>query len=264
MENRYIKITDEEINEILERHQRFLEGHYTKDFEELRANFVNVDLSGKDFSNMNLFGAYFHNVNLRNANFCHANLRYTSITLSDMENVNLCQADLRVSIIRCVDLSCATIKSTDFRYASLDSCNFNKVVFDGNTNFQNSHIYNPINPPNFIPMACPDTGAFIGWKKCRAHGKDNEELIVKLLIPEDARRSSATGRKCRCDKAVVLEIQDMDGNEVEKVAYSTNTMHFKYEKGKTVEPEKPFCEDRFAECASGIHFFINRQEAVNY
>ena len=113
-------------------------------------------------------------------------------------------------------------------------------------------------------MACPSDGAFIGWKKCRAHGKDNECLIVKLLIPEDAKRSSATGRKCRCDKAIVLEVQDVDGNEVDKPAYSTYTLTFKYVKGETVIPKEPFEEDRFKECASGIHFFITRQEAVYY
>lgn len=52
----------------------------------------------------------------------------------------------------------------------------------------------------FIPMVCQDTGSFIGWKK--ASGK-----IVKLQIPEDARRSSSTGRKCRCDKAFVVGIE---------------------------------------------------------
>lgn len=45
-----------------------------------------------------------------------------------------------------------------------------------------------------IPLACPDTGSFIGWKKASG-------LIVKLLIPSDAKRLSATGRKCRCNKA---------------------------------------------------------------
>ena len=36
-----------------------------------------------------------------------------------------------------------------------------------------------------------------------------------------------------------------------------------YEVDKTVEVTD-FSEDRQSECAKGIHFFINRQEAIDY
>lgn len=58
----------------------------------------------------------------------------------------------------------------------------------------------------FVPTVCPDVGGFIAWKKVQSG------LIVKLEIPEDARRSSATGRKCRADKARVLAIENPDGS----------------------------------------------------
>ena len=66
---------------------------------------------------------------------------------------------------------------------------------------------------------CPQEGAFIGWKKC----KDGK--LVKLLILEDAKRSSATTRKCRCSKAKVLKIIDAKGNEI-KSAESTYCKDF--------------------------------------
>ena len=109
----------------------------------------------------------------------------------------------------------------------------------------------------YIPYACPDFGTFIGFKKASGY-------IVVLEIPEDAKRLSATGRKCRCNKAKVLEIQNVDGAKanVTKVAsgYDSN---FVYEVGKTVSVDN-FCDDRWQECSPGIHFFINRQEAVDY
>lgn len=43
-------------------------------------------------------------------------------------------------------------------------------------------------------------GSLIGWKKCRS------DVIVKLRIPEEARRSNAAGRKCRAEFADVLEV----------------------------------------------------------
>ena len=109
----------------------------------------------------------------------------------------------------------------------------------------------------FIPMACPDTGSFIGFKKASGH-------IVMLGIPEDARRLSATGRKCRCDKAIVIRIQEMDGTTSDLTeVVSDHDSSFVYKVGKMVSVPN-FCEDRWRECSAGIHFFINRQEAVNY
>ena len=106
-------------------------------------------------------------------------------------------------------------------------------------------------------MACPDAGSFIGWKKCN-------NLIVKLLITEDALRSSATTRKCRCSKANVLEIQTLNG-EPATVNYVSSSYDpaFIYTVGESVSVNN-FDTDRWNECAPGIHFFINRQEAVEY
>ena len=141
------------------------------------------------------------------------------------ERANLCGADLRGA-----DLCGADLRGADLRDAE--------------------------NVP-FIPMACPDSGSFTAWKKAHGH-------IVKLLIPEDARRSSATGRKCRCDKAIVVAIETVSGEsaELDEIA-SDHDGTFIYKVGETVT-ESNFCEDRFHECAPGIHFFINRQEAVDY
>ena len=109
----------------------------------------------------------------------------------------------------------------------------------------------------YVPMACPDNGSFTCWKKARGY-------IVKLLIPEDAKRSSSSGRKCRCDKAIVLEIQNPDGTKADvDVVTSNRDEEFLYRVGETVSVPD-FCDNRFLECAAGIHFFVNRQEAVEY
>ena len=127
-------------------------------------------------------------------------------------------------------------------------------------NLRDADLRDAKNVP-FIPMTCPDTGAFVGWKKASC-GE-----IIKLLIPEDAKRSSATGRKCRCDKAVVLSIEKdgviHDKPEPDFCALSFNDPDFAYRVGETASVDD-FCEDRFKECAPGIHFFINRQEAAKY
>ena len=109
----------------------------------------------------------------------------------------------------------------------------------------------------YIPMVCPEEGDFIGWKKAG-------DKIVKLRIPEDALRSSATTRKCRCNKAEVIEIYNIDGTIAdERIISSSYDSSFTYEVGKTVEVQD-FDTNRWEECTRGIHFFINRQEAINY
>lgn len=71
-------------------------------------------------------------------------------------------------------------------------------------------------------------------------------------------------RQCRCDKAVVIAIENLDGTAPGIVSVaSKRDRNFIYTVGETVSVPD-FCEDRFQECAAGIHFFINRQEAVEY
>ena len=114
----------------------------------------------------------------------------------------------------------------------------------------------------FYPIACPESGAFIGWKKARIKGI-RVECIVKLEISEDAMRSSATGRKCRCSKATVLEIQDINGNVLEQFAVSDRDENFHYVPGSVVSVSD-FDENRLDECSTGIHFYITREEAVRH
>ena len=107
-------------------------------------------------------------------------------------------------------------------------------------------------------MNCPEKGSFIGFKKV------SNNLIVELEITEDALRSSATGRKCRCSKAKVLSITNIDGtNSNTNYAVSLRDPAFVYTVGKTVEVPD-FDINRWNECAPGIHFFITRQEAVDF
>lgn len=109
----------------------------------------------------------------------------------------------------------------------------------------------------FYPLQCPESGAYIGYKKARSG------LVVELEIAPDAMRSSATSRKCRASKAKVLSITDVDGNPAGNSVASKYDNSFVYTVGETVEV-KNFDENRWNECAPGIHHFITRQEAVMY
>ena len=89
-------------------------------------------------------------------------------------------------------------------------------------------------------------------------------MIVKLQITDDAKRSSATGRKCRCSKVAVLGLENPDGTPYPDIQVSSQRdSNFIYRVGETVEVPD-FDENRWNECSTGIHFFITRQEAVDY
>ena len=166
---------------------------------------------------------------------------------ANLREADLCGADLCGADLREADLYGANLYGADL--CGADLCG---------ADLYGANLYGAKNTP-YIPMACPDTGAFVGWKKVRSN------YIVKLLIPEDAKRSSSTGRKCRTNKADVLSIENIDGSIPPElnVVSSLYDEDFKYRIGETVTVDI-FCDDRFKECAPGIHFFINRQEAVDY
>jgi hypothetical protein len=98
-------------------------------------------------------------------------------------------------------------------------------------------------------------GDLIGYKKCL--DGNGGHCIVKLRIPSDAKRSNASGRKCRAEWAEVLEV---DGATV---GISSRNDSFRYVPGEKVVPDK-WNNNRWDECSSGIHFFITRSEAEKY
>ena len=117
-----------------------------------------------------------------------------------------------------------------------------------------------------VPLACPSEGAFIGWKKCLLYGGSavSDVCLVKLLIPEDAKRSSAFGTKCRCSKAKVLGIySSVTDNELDDRMACSSWDKTYYKKHEWVYPDS-FDENRYRACSNGIHFFMDKEEARRY
>ena len=161
-----------------------------------------------------------------------------------LRRADLCGADLRDADLSRADLRGAKLRGADLRGADLSGAKLSELAVA-----QTSIL--------------PDEGDIIGWEKAR--DIDGYPVIVKLLIPSDAQRSNATGRKCRASKARVLDLQDKQGNSLppNTTVYSGHDTDFTYKKGETVSVEN-FDTNRWNECTPGIHFFITRIEAVNY
>ena len=227
---------NEKLKEILERHRKWLND---EDGGE-RANLYGADLRGA-----NLYGA-----DLRGANLCGADLRGADLYGANLYGANLREANLCGADLRGANLYGANLREANLCGANLYGADLREAYLRG------ANLYGAKNIP-FIPLVCPEKGSFTAFKKCGSY-------IIELLIPQDAKRCSATTRKCRASYAKVVAITNMDGSQAE-VDHVTNHAYepIEYKIGEYVYPDS-FDDDRWNECSHGIHFFINRQEAVEY
>ena len=277
-------MTQNELNKIIENHQHYL----NKDidgWESMRAdlsdknlsgldlrnaNLIEADLSNASLSNSNLRNANLRNANLNNANLREANLYGANLRDADLNNADLRDADLRDACLRYANLRKACLRYANLRKADLRKADLSEAdMYEADlkeanllgTNLKNTNtVCAVINEDTKIdyPIACPKTGSFIGYKKAVFR------KIVKLQICEDAKRSSATTKKCRCSKALVLAIENIDGSDSGlKGIASIYDPSFIYRVGKIAEVPD-FDNNRWRECSPGIHFFANRQDAVEY
>ena len=236
-----MEITKEQLDDILRKHALWINNESGGE----RANLSGADLYQANLSGANLYQANLHEANLSGANLSGADLRGADLYQANLSRANLSGADLSGADLREANLSRANLSRANLSGADLREANLSRANLSGAKNL------------NF-PIACPEEGSFIGFKKCQ-DGK-----IVKLKIPVDALRCSATGRKCRCSKAKVLSITNIDGTDANVgMAISKYDRNFIYKVGETIEVPK-FDTDRWNECSTGIHFFITRQEAVDY
>jgi len=177
-------------------------------------------------------GAYLSGANLSGADLSGADLSGAYMRGANLSGAYLSGANLRGANLSGAYLSGAYLSGAYLSGADLSDANLNEGTFG-------------------ICINCPEEGSFIAFKKC--HGK-----VVKLLIPEDAKRSSATTYKCRASKAKCLEIE----GGLTEIASDRDTS-FIYRVGETIEVPD-FDENRWNECSTGIHFFINREMAKQY
>ena len=178
------------------------------------------------------------------ADLSGANLRWADLRWADLSGADLCRADLCWADLSGADLRRADLCRADLSGADLSGANLSGV----------QHIESARNL--FYPLTCPEKGEYTAFKKA-------DEKIVELRIPADAKRLSATGRKCRANKAVVISITTLEGDPAGNEVRSDHDKSFAYRVGETVEVQN-FDENRWNECAPGIHHYITREEAVRH
>ncbi len=213
------------------------------------ANLRYADLRYADLKGAYLYGANLLGADLRYANLEDANLKDADLKGAYLDGAYLINAYLNNANLNNAYLICANLAGADLINTNLASANLASATLVG------ADLVSANNIP-YIPLVCPSDGEFTAWKK--VDGK-----LVQLLIPADARRSSATTNRCRCDKAKVVAITDIDGRfPVDSITCNTY-VKTEYRVGEYVYPDS-WDDNRWKECSHGIHFFINKRDAINY
>ena len=249
----------EEIRIVLEKHEKWLDN----ELGGIRADLSGADIYGLDLRGANLYGANLIRADLRVAYLIKTDLREANLSGADLSGADLYEAKLSGADISGADLREANLSGANLSGANLSGANLSGADLRG-ADLSGANLRLAKNIPSYAcRLVCPEEGSFIGFKKARTTAPDFREAIVKLLITEDAKRSSATTRKCRCDKAKVISITSLDGKENFTTVYSYYDRIFQYTVGQTVIIDD-FDEDRWNECSTGVHFFITREEAIDY
>lgn len=178
----------------------------------------------------------------KRADLSNTNLEYADLTYVDLTYANLIHADLTYADLIHADLSYSNLKDANLSNANLSSTNLKDIKTNIHTIGYN--------------LACPEKGSFIGYKKASG-------CLIELLILEDAKRSSATTAKCRCDKAKVLDIENIETGKKVNEINSNYDINFIYKVGEIIHVDN-FDNNRWNECSTGIHFFVNKENAINY
>jgi len=196
------------------------------------ANFFRANLYGANLYGANLYGADLYGADLRGADLRGADLRGADLSRADLSRADLCGADLCGADLSRANLSVANLRGADLYGADLRGADLRGADI-----------------ANVKRLFVIPAGDLIGWKKL-ANG-----TIAKLRIPSAARRfGGVISNKCRAEFAEVLEGSGL----------SSFSSEFRYAPGKRVQPDTSFDENPFAECSSGIHFFLTKEEAEDY
>jgi hypothetical protein len=211
-------------------------GYEIKSFADLRsanlrgANLVSANLRSANLMDADLECAYLIDADLRSAN-----LRGANLVGANLRGANLVGANLECAYLMGANLECAYLMDADLRSAYLMDADLRSA------NLENAKL------PDFqLP---PEEGSFVAYKKV-------DSGVIKLLIPEDARRtSSLVSRKCRASHVKVLEGSGFSPT------YSKKKLEYK--EGEVVYADA-FGDDIRVDCTSGIHFFMTKKEAKEW
>jgi len=145
-----------------------------------------AELSDADFSGASLFKAVLWKSSLIGARFCNVDLRYANVRYAKLKKAVLRNSELICTCFLESNLAQADFRGSNLNGAELQGANLTGTSFDPR------------------PVA-PEEGSFVAYKG--VYDKQGNLVIIKVLIPEDAKRITPLyGQYCRSEFVKVLEL----------------------------------------------------------
>ena len=233
-------MTQEELDKIVEQHQHWLKED-CDGWEDMKANLYEANLKGAYLKGADLKGANLEEADLKGANLegaylYEANLEWANLKGANLEGANLEWANLKGANLEGANLEGANLEGANLEWANLEGANLYEADLKGAEQKRLGRVL---------------TEPLTGYKKTR------EGVVITAEIPAGAIVFCINGKKFRTNRA---KITDMAGHEVLHSQYDRD---FEYGLGQEIEI-KDFNLMYNVECASGFHFFENREDAENY
>ena len=184
--------------------------------------------------------------NLKGANLKLADLKGANLKGANLKGAYLVEANLKLADLKGANLEGANLKLANLVEANLVEANLVEANLKG-ANLVEATLYGDVRKRLGRFLTEPITG----------YKKTAEGVVITAEIPAGAIVFCINGTKCRTNRAKII---DMAGNEV---LHSQHDNSFEYRLGKEIIIED-FNLMYNVECASGFHFFENREEAENY
>jgi hypothetical protein len=243
-----VRLTPDQIGAMLAAHVKWLR----QEEGGSRADLTRANLTGADLTRANLTGAYLTGADLTGADLSGAYLFRADLTRANLTGAYLTGAYLTGAYLTGADLSGAYLTGAYLTGAYLTGADLSGAYLSG-ADLSGADLTGAKNAELAAAMTeiVPREGEVIGWKKCR------DGVTVKVRVPPDAKRSNATGRKCRAERVEVLEVVGA------ATGVSMRDGKTKYAVGEIVTSDG-WTPDRWVECGQGIHFFLTMEEAQAY
>ena len=203
-----------------------------------------------------LFRANLSSADLSSADLSAANLSCANLSGAALSGADLSGADLFRANLSGADLSDANLFRANLSDANLSGANLFRANLSGANLFcaKNAELAEAIT--SILPA-----GTLTVYKKAKCRSLN---VLLTLEIPAEAKRSNASGRKCRAEYAILRAIEGIGFEYTDGQITSTYDSGFVYPAiGESITPNG-WDDNRWNECSKGIHFFITRYEAEHY
>lgn len=210
----------------------------------------------------------FYNCIIKNGLSCNNFVSCSLISCDLLYNAsryNWCDID-ECLISPCSNIDNSKVSKSIISCRTKDSCiigchiTMNRI--EGCYAYNNSYEDNYCIPKEI--MSLNDKTYNVGYKKAKkmCHGRE-KFVIIKLLFDPEASGCTGGDIKHRTSRVFVADIYSVDKKTHYKDAYSGFDERFEYKKGSWVS-ELDTDMNSLEICSTGIHFFFNEADAIEY